>query len=422
MTIVKSIIGRGLSAKLALTALTLIVAIHIFASYAFIAHNRAILRQATRDDIIQKIINTIHLVQATPELNRQHAIEAFEDPDIHTNFSESPQFEIQFHELSLWAINETLHNNYGDFAISLEMAPNQWLNISANVYSHFLSTQILLITFEIIVFAAILFSAWSINRFTGPLKSFKSAAENLGMDLHAKPLSIYGPSIVRETAEAINTMQQRIQELIRNRTLMLAAISHDLRTPITRIKLRTHFITDEATRNKFDADLNEMETMIAQTLDFARDDSKIEKLTTLDLHSFLQSICDEMQDMGHHVTFHTKAQQVPFNGGRISLKRAITNLITNALKYGNQVNVSLKKHIKSIVISIEDNGPGIREQDLDKVLQPFYRGDLSRSKHTGGVGLGLAVTQDIIKKHGGDITLKNLNTGGLQVLIKLPVA
>lgn len=417
---ITQLFNKGISGRTALLLLTLVVIIHIAVSYIFIYQNRDVLRNANRDETIQKIINTIHLVEATPPLNREHAVEAFADPDVHVTLSSDPEHKLQFKEISLWSINQALHGNFEAFAISIELAQNQWLNINANVYSHFLLAQVLLISFEIIVFGAILFAAWSINRFTQPLKNFKYAAEQLGMDLHAKPLAIYGPSIVRETAEAINTMQARIQDLVRDRTLMLAAISHDLRTPITRMKLRAQFVKDSAVYEKFIHDLDEMESMISQTLSFAREDNETEESVKIDLCSLLASICDDSQDMGHNVVFHCKHQHVPHIGKTISLKRAFTNLINNAIKYGNEVIVSLKLRFKSVIITIKDNGPGIPIEDLEKVLQPFYRGDPSRSRDTGGVGLGLAVTKDIITKHSGQIKLSNLPRGGLQVMIKFP--
>lgn len=420
MSSIAKLFSKDASARIALLLLTIIVIIHVAISYAFIHNNRTILRNANRDAIIQKIINTVHLVEATPVLNRSHAVKAFEDPDVHLTLSRHPEFDLQFNQLSLWSVIQALRGNYESFAISIQMEPGQWLNIKANVYSHFLLTQILLISFEIIVFGAILFSAWSINRFTQPLKNFKKAADQLGIDLHTKPLTVYGPSIVRETAEAINTMQTRIQDLISDRTLMLAAISHDLRTPITRMKLRAQFVKDHDLYQKFIHDLDEMELMISQTLSFAREDNETEESKKIDLSSLLASICNDSQDMGHQIRFYCKQQCIPYVGRPIALKRAFSNLISNATKYASKVVVSAKVRFKSITISIQDNGPGILESDLEKAFQPFYRGDPSRSRDTGGVGLGLAVTKDIITKHGGTIKLHNHQQGGLLVTIKLP--
>jgi len=406
----------------ALFVLTLIVILHLIVTYVFIEHNTNSLRRADRDEIIQKIGNTLFLVEATSGLNRIHAVSALDDPNLQVTLTEKPEFKLQFTGISFWEISKTLHNNLDAFAISIQLAENQWLNLNATVYSHFLFTQVLLILLEAIVFGAILFAAWSINRFTGPLKSFKRAAEELGVDLHAKPLAIYGPSIVRETAEAMNTMQLRIQELIRDRTLMLAAISHDLRTPITRLKLRAQFLENEELHTKIIADLDEMESMISQTLSFARDDTTGKNKVKLDLCSLLSSLCDEMIDVGYDVNCETNVPHASFVGQPLALKRAFENLINNAIKYGKHARVKVMLHAnKNIIITVEDAGPGIPENELINVLQPFYRADPSRSKDTGGVGLGLAVSEDIISHHNGTIALKNLAQGGLQVTVTFPV-
>ncbi|MFN3234874.1 MAG: ATP-binding protein [Gammaproteobacteria bacterium] len=416
-TSLRQFFSRGISAKTALALLTLIVIIHIGISYVYIRNNHTTLEIAKRDEIIQKIINTIHLVQATPELNRQHAVDAIADPNMQVSFTTEPKWDLQFQEISFWTISRDLRNSYEKFAISIRMGDNSWLNISANVYTQFLFSQLFLVALEIIVLGAVLFAAWSIHRFTAPLQDFKKTAEKLGMDLYTKPIAIYGPNIVRETAEAINNMQTRLRDLIRDRTQMLAAISHDLRTPITRMKLRAQFLKDEKLLQKFTQDLDEMEAMIAQTLAFAREDCTTEESKNLELSSFIGSICDEMQDMGHQVTFTGETNRVPFEGRPLALKRALTNLINNAVKYAKNVEVILRYRNERITIIIQDDGPGIEDCDLEKVLQPFYRGDYSRSKDTGGVGLGLAVTKDIINHHGGDIFLKNREEGGLEVAV-----
>jgi signal transduction histidine kinase len=410
-------LAKQISSRSAFLILTIFVIIHVVVSYLFIYENRVTLRNANRDQIIQKLINTIHLVEATPELNRKHAVAAIQDPNMKISLSSEPKWPLQFSDISLWAISQSLRNHYDSFAISIQMDNGAWLNINATVYSHFLMMQIILITMEFFVFGAILFAAWSINRFTAPLREFKQAADQLGMDIHAKPLSIYGPNIVRETAEAMNTMQQRIQDSVRERTQMLAAISHDLRTPITRMKLRAQFVDDKVLLAKFTHDLDEMESMIAQTLSFARDDHSSKEKVKVDLCSLMESICFDMQDVGHNVSYHSTEHTAAIQGRCIALKRAFSNLIDNGLKYGKEVTITLKKCPQHIAIHIDDNGPGIPEDELEKVLQPFYRGDKSRSKDTGGVGLGLAFVKEAISNHGGKIKLSNRKSGGLRVTV-----
>lgn len=418
----KKLFSKGLTGGAAFFILTLIVIAHLTITYVAIERNKVVMHRADRDEVIQKIINTIQLVEATPTTHRVYAVHALADPELHVSLTNSPAFELKFTELSFWTITQALRNNLDSFEISILLDHGQWLNLHATVYSHFLLMQFFLIILEIIVFGAVLFAAWSINRFTGPLENFKRAADKLGMDLHAKPLAIYGPNIVRKTAQAMNTMQQRIQELIRDRTLMLAAISHDLRTPITRLKLRAQFIENEELHAKIIDDLDEMESMIAQTLSFAREDYSSKNKSKLDLASLIQSLCDEMQDIGSHVSFKTRSRQIAFFGRRLALKRAFSNLISNAIKYGHFARVEIETRKKEIIITIQDNGPGIPEEELTNVLQPFYRVDASRSRSSagGGVGLGLAVAKEIITHHNGTIQLTNAIEGGLKIIVTFP--
>jgi signal transduction histidine kinase len=230
---------------------------------------------------------------------------------------------------------------------------------------------------------------------------------------------VYGPKVVREASEALNQMQNRIVQLVRNRTQLLAAISHDLRTPIARAKLRAQFIDDSEYKTQLLDDLNEMEHMISETLSFAREESRREEKKNIDLVSLLQSICDDENDMEHKVIYHADAHRIAFLGRPIALKRAFTNLINNAIRYAGDAVVTIEQRGKTIMIDIEDSGPGISESELEKVFEPFYRGEQSRSRETGGVGLGLSVARDIIFAHHGKIKLKNKKEGGLSVLIEL---
>lgn len=385
----------------------------------YLQDNRIARQAKRRDEVIQKIINAIYLVEATPVANRKHAVRAMADPVVNASFTEHPIWKLRFTKISFWDIMHKLHNKLDSFALSIRLDKGQWLNLNATIYSHMLWTQLLLIAIEALVLGAILVAVWSVMRFTEPLKQFKSSVERLGSDLHSKPIDIYGPSAVRAVAQAMNEMQYRIQTLIRDRTQMLAAISHDLRTPITRIKLRLQFMHDATLAESLLNDLNEMEKMINETLSFAREDSSAENKVKTDLVSLLKSICDDAEDMGHAVQFHTQLHRAPFFGRSLALKRAFTNLINNAVRFAQHVNVMIYKKHKSIIVRITDDGPGIPKKDLQKVFEPFYRGEYSRSRNTGGVGLGLAVTRDIITAHNGKITLQNIRQGGLMVLVEL---
>jgi len=406
-----------ITGKMAFIFLGVIIVLHLSLMFIYLQGNRIAREDAKRDAVIQKIINAIYLVEATPIDNRQHAVSAMDDPVVHATFTQKPDWPLQFKQISFWKISKALRNNLDSFAISIMLNKNQWLNLNATIYSDLFFKQMLMLMGEMLIFGAIFMFVWSINRFTRPLRKFKKAAEQLGIDLHSKPLDIYGPQVVREAALALNKMQERIQDLIRDRTQVLAAISHDLRTPITRMKIRAQFVEDQSLQDNFAHDLEEMQQMINETLSFARQDSHTEDKTHIDLVSLLQAICEDMQDIGQHVEFHCKIDRLAFYGRRLALKRAFTNLINNGIRYGKNVQVSLTQRGKSIWIKVEDDGPGIPEAELKHVFTPFYRGECSRNRDTGGAGLGLAVVNDIIKSHNGKVTLENKNPHGLCVWV-----
>jgi signal transduction histidine kinase len=412
-------IKQQISNKIGLIMLAALLISHLTIMIFYLQANRIASEDVRRDAIIQKIMNAIHIVKASPQSYRAKAVAAMADPVVHASLSKKPLFSSQFTDSSLWNISENLQRDVNKFSLSIEFEKNQWLNLKANITSHLLLDQLLILSAEIIVFGAIFMFVWSINRFTKPLKKFKKAAEQLGIDLHTKPLDIYGPQVVREAALALNKMQGRIQDLIRDRTQILAAISHDLRTPITRMRIRAQFVNEQSLQDNITHDLEEMEQMINETLSFARADANMESKVQMDLVSLVQTICEDMQDMGHDVTFFCRASRIPFFGRSLALKRAFTNLINNGIRYGKRVQVNLTMRGKQAFIKVEDDGPGIPQEEMEHVFSPFYRGEHSRSRDTGGVGLGLAVTKDIIQAHSGKIRLHNKKPHGLRVSVYL---
>ncbi len=248
-----------------------------------------------------------------------------------------------------------------------------------------------------------------------PLTVLTKAADRLGRDVLAPPVEIRGPREVMDAANAFNRMQGRIRRFIEDRTQMIAAISHDLRTPITRLKLRAEFIEDDEQRLKILADLDEMEAMISSTLAFARDDSARETKVLVDLVGLLVDLCD------HFRVAFDGPDELEMSLGANGIKRAFANLIENACKYGGGARVAVKIAGDMAEIVIEDDGPGIPVGELENVFAPFYRVESSRNRETGGTGLGLAVARSAVRANGGDITLANRQTGGLTVTVTLPL-
>jgi signal transduction histidine kinase len=269
------------------------------------------------------------------------------------------------------------------------------------------------------VIVIVVLSIWAIRRLTSPFQKFAAAAVRLGTDVNAPPLEEQGPSEVRLAIGAFNEMQSRIRRYLEDRTQMLAAISHDLRTPITRARLRAEFIDDPTEREKILTDFEEMENMIASVLDFAKGDAIAEPTTSTDLVAMLQRICDDMTDHGHPVSFNTEGR-LPYNCRPQMLRRCFTNLIDNAIKYGRVATVGLESSSDEVRVTIVDRGPGIPADMVEQVFRPFFRLDASRSRDSGGSGLGLTVARTVARAHGGDVVFEGPDEGGFRVCVCLP--
>lgn len=259
------------------------------------------------------------------------------------------------------------------------------------------------------------------RRIARPLRRLARAAEALGRGEAAVRLTEDGPDDIRRTAEAFNRMQDRLRRFVDDRTAMLAAIGHDLRTPITTLRLRAEFVADEEMREKILATLDEMQVMTEATLAFAREDAAGEPTRLVDLAALAGSVCDDLADLGSDVQF-SNGERIPYRCRPAALRRAIRNLVENAVRYGERARVTLSIAGDSIEISVDDDGRGIPEAERERVFAPFVRLETSRSRSTGGVGLGLSVARTIARSHGGDIVLLNRAGGGLRALLRLPQA
>jgi signal transduction histidine kinase len=262
-------------------------------------------------------------------------------------------------------------------------------------------------------------SVWAVRRVTMPLELLSAAADRLGRDVAAAPVVETGSIEMQNAARAFNRMQERLRRLIESRTQMLAALSHDLRTPLALLRLRTEEVTDTEERHKMQTTIGEMDEMISTTLAFAREEIGAEPRRRVDVVALLASAVDDMADAGLPVMMRPTAS-LTYDCQATALKRVFTNLLENAVKYGKRAEVAIATLGNSIEITIDDEGPGIPEAELPKVFQPFYRLEDSRSRETGGTGLGLAIAQSIVQAHGGELTLANRSSGGLRASIKLP--
>jgi signal transduction histidine kinase len=303
---------------------------------------------------------------------------------------------------------------------SVRLGDGRWLNFGAAIPDPpQLWSAPAVLSLGLMVVTVVVFSLWAVRRLTGPLRTFAEAADRLGRDVQAPPLAEAGPVEIRRAARAFNGMQARLRRLVENRTRMLAAISHDLRTPITQLRLRAEFIEDAEEQAKTLATLEEMEAMIASTLTFARDDALAETPRAVDLAALVGSLCDDLADAGKPVVFDGP-DRIAVTCRPAALKRAVANLIENAVKFGGVARVSLVAGPRDVLVVVEDDGPGIPPAELANVFAPFYRVEKSRGDGPGGVGLGLSVVRAVADAHGGQVRLENRDGGGLSAILEFP--
>jgi signal transduction histidine kinase len=254
---------------------------------------------------------------------------------------------------------------------------------------------------------------------TRPLKQLAQAAKDLGHDINRPPLTLAGATEIRQASAAFNAMQARLRQYIFQRTQMLAAITHDLQTPLTRMRLRLEKVADADLQEKLKGDLSAMQEMVREGLELARSMDTNEELQALDLDSLLDSVCTDAADSGQQVQLHGRANMA-LMGRPMALRRCFGNLIDNAVKYGQRADVSVERGGGSACVRVRDRGPGIPPSELASVFEPFYRVEGSRSRESGGTGLGLTIARNIAEQHGGSIALANLPDGGLEATVVLP--
>lgn len=267
---------------------------------------------------------------------------------------------------------------------------------------------------------AALLAGWAVRRLTQPLSALGEAAAGLGQNLDRAPLPETGPTEVSRAARAFNAMQGELKRILETRAQALAAVSHDLRLPITRLRLRLEKVRDAQLKAGIDADLAEMDQMIDNTLEYLRAGSSGEKPAKLDLNAVLESLVEDVQAGGVCARLHGSATN-PIQARPQALRRCLGNLLENARRYGGgQIDVTVTDGAHACEIRVEDRGSGIPAAERERVFEPFVRLDASRAKHSGGTGLGLAIARAIARNHGGDIRLDGRPGGGLSAILILP--
>ena len=422
---------RGISGQIAALVLASIVAIHLILTTTFLV-NRPDQPDPSIDRGHNQLLAVAQLLGTSPAADRPRLL-----ADIAKTF---PQMEIEAlppdfvpagdaDNPELHSLRRRLGNGYRTFPLPTGEDTNKVgiaLPDAAMISAKLLRPRpfwqgqwVLTLLFAVV--SVTLLGLWAARALTAPLSSFAKAAEDFSLNGAAAPLPERGPEEIRSVAKALNRMRERITTLIDDRTKMLAAISHDLRTPITRMRLRAEFIEDDTHRSRMLRDLEQMRSMLEAVLSFLRNDRKLESMTLVDIASTLQLVTDQFTDMGHKVAYegpeHAMATVRPDD-----LHRSVTNLVENAVRYGAEATIRLRVSPDTATIEVEDDGPGISDARKEVMLEPFVRGDDARNMdEAAGFGLGLSIARTIAIAHHGALSLNDRQPHGLIVRIQLPV-
>jgi len=452
---------RSLFGQTALILLAGLLVSHLVGAWIYASDRQQAVRAVGGWVAAQRIANLTSLLAETPAAERPRVVEALSDPVFRVFLTEEPPPEHagEQEEAALLladflaqrlpeAVAESLrvavsgpaaapppdhHHRAGrrmlfrgeggwrGLRVALQLEEGQWLGFATALpargpetpWSFFLAMAVM----GAIVLAACF---WAVRRVTAPLGALAAAAGRLGRDVGAAPLPERGTLEMRRAARAFNEMQERLRRLVENRTRLLAAISHDLRTPLTLLRLRAEGVESAEERERMLATIAEMDAMIGATLAYARDEAAAEPRRRSDLTALLGSLVDDLAEAGLPVAL-APAEPLVLDCQPAALRRALVNLLDNAVKYGGRAEVSIRAAGGRAEILVEDAGPGLPEAELARVFQPFYRVEASRSRETGGIGLGLAIAAGIVEAHGGEIALENRPEGGLRARVTLPL-
>jgi two-component system, OmpR family, sensor kinase len=310
---------------------------------------------------------------------------------------------------------------FGQFQVAIHQPNGAWLMVTPRAELLGPWQQRVLLVLAVSAMAVTPLAWWYARRLATPIAAFARGAERLGRDPDTPPLEdVHGSTEVIAAGAAFNLMQERLKRYVTNRTTMVAAIAHDLRTPLTRLRFRIETVPDEL-KAKLASDIDEMEAMIAGTLAFVQDATRPVERTKLEVSSLVETVMDEAAETGADAAVE-QAERAVVDGDPIALKRLVTNLVDNALKFGSRARGRVFAEHGMAVVEVDDDGPGVPESDIERAFEPFLRLEGSRSRETGGAGLGLAVVRAIARGHGGEVTLQNRPEGGLRARVTLPLA
>ncbi len=305
--------------------------------------------------------------------------------------------------------------------ISIRLRRGGWLNVDTRFHRPPLQRAWRSVATFAVTAVLIAAALWiALGRLTGPLRRLAEMTARFGRGEATEPLPSVGPEELRDLTRAFNDMQARIRRFVDDRTRLLAALGHDLRSPLTAMRVRAELVEDDETRQRLIASIEEMQQMVEATLSFARGMAANEAAETVDLGAYVAELVAQMAEAGESVTFRVPDRPVPARLRPAATRRALRNLIVNAIRYGERARVTVRAGPDGAAVEVDDDGPGIPEADQARVFEPFVRLEASRSRDTGGTGLGLAIAQSILQAQGGRITLENRAGGGLRATAILP--
>jgi signal transduction histidine kinase len=372
---------------------------------------------------VHSLARFVHFLKEKPEIDWAKMVHRQTIPWTIMSLSETPVYQANvLLGLQSPILLELLKQNK-KLQTSVLLKNGVWLNISmtpplpnqTGIRLTMLSLLVLLLM------TMLLINYWAVKTLNQPIQTLIQSLNYNDAQDNWLPMPLTGNSDQTIVFEKINALQEKVNRLLLNRTRVVTAISHDLRTPLTRLKLRAEYLVDDPNFEKFMRDINEMEMMIRETLDYFSDLNREEKMQRFDLVAMLSSIREDAVEQKLDVVFEGDTDKLIYLGCVNLLKRAFSNLINNAVYYGHRASIQLHRTPRKIEITISDNGPGLKGEEMEQVFMPYYRGESSRSRSTGGTGIGLTIAREIIQKHGGTITLANRLQGGLDVNITLPI-
>ncbi len=447
---------QSLAGQLVLLLLGALVLAQIATAVIFAESRRSALREAGREQVLARAAALVRLLEETPADLHGRILRAAEGGSTRFSLDEGPQVgagdaadgplaaallrdAFGAREVRAAMIGRPrmlhMHDRGRDdddeddgralrarapvIALAVRLEGGRWLNAETALPDPARFAWPALVSTLLIGAALVVVVVLSVRRITRPLRKLATAADRFGRGESVPDLKPEGPEEVRRTIAAFDAMQARVGRFVADRTRMIAAISHDLRTPLTSLRLRAEFVEDEDLRERIVDTVDEMSRMTEAALAFARDEADGERARPTDLSALVRAVADDFADLGADVTV-TGPERIEHVVRPVALRRALRNLVENAVRYGERARIALSEGPGEVVVAIDDDGPGIPPERMEDVFEPFVRLETSRSAETGGVGLGLSTARSIARAHGGDLTLANRPGGGLTATLRLP--